>query len=149
MTPNRLPVYGLKLVQESSLSCTARLRHLKNAGVAAKLAGQYLKDSAIEQVLTFFLDSQDRVIGLHIQKGTVDLAVVFPAEIFKTALLCNASGLLTVHNHVTEFIKPSREDIRFSRDLKIVAGLLGFRLKDSLIVDNQGNYVSLKNKGLI
>ena len=48
--------------------------------------------------------------GDDIDSRSVDAAVAHPREIFKAALLHNASNILVAHNHPSGDVSPSRED---------------------------------------
>lgn len=58
-----------------------------------------------------FLDSQHRVIKFEeLFRGTLDAASVYPREVVKAALACNAAAVILVHNHPSGLPEPSRSD---------------------------------------
>ena len=144
-----LPLYGLKLVRERSIGFVKAHEPFKNSVQVALYANRFLKRSPIEQFLVFYLDNQNTIIGMTSQKGTVNQTAVYPDVIFKTALLCNAVGLLFAHNHPSGLLKPSPEDIRLNQKLGDGAKLLGLSLLDHLIVDGLGNHYSFHEAGML
>ncbi len=76
-----------------------------------------LHDSDIEKMLVVYLDAQNKIICIKIDKGTVNQAVVYPREIIRHALIANASALILIHNHPSGNIRPSDADIRLTRTI--------------------------------
>ena len=150
MQSYRLPVYGLRLVRERSVQCGQELEKAGNSREVAEMANRFLRDSPVEQFLVFFMDCQNRLIGMTVQKGTVNQTAVYPAEIYKAALLCNSVSIVLVcHNHPSGVLKPSPEDIRLTQKLKEGARLLGLALLDHIIVDGMGGFYSFLDAGIL
>jgi DNA repair protein RadC len=100
-------------------------------------------------MVAIFLDSQNRFIGVHtIAVGTVDYCVVNPREVFKAALLCNATSLVLAHNHPSGEPAPSQDDIRLTRDLQKAAELLDIELMDHIVI-GEARYASFLELGLL
>ena len=66
--------------------------------------------------------------------GTIDTAIGFPREIFRTALIKNTKGVILVHNHPSGDITSSEADKHFTS--KIVEGskYLDINILDHIIV---------------
>ena len=145
----KLPVYGLRLVRESAVEY-ADMEAVNNSRAVAELANRLLKDSPIEEFLVFFLDNQNRLIGMTRQKGTVNQTPVFPAEIFKVALTLGVTvSLIFLHNHPSGVLKPSPEDIRLHQKLVEAARLFQMSVLDNLIVDGMGGHYSFHEAGIL
>jgi len=144
-----IPIFRLKLVREKRVNFFNGQTPLKNSLDVVKFTTRYLKDSPVEQFLTFYLDNQNRLIGLMTQKGTVNQTAVYFGEIFKTALLCNSVSLILVHNHPSGMLKPSPEDIRLTGQIKDAARLFQMSILDHLIIDGVGGYLSFHEKGIL
>lgn len=69
-----------------------------------------LHDSDIEKMLVVYLDAQNKIICIKVDKGTVNQAVVYPREIIHHALIANASALILIHNHPSGNKRPSDAD---------------------------------------
>lgn len=80
--------------------------------------------------------------------GTLNRSVVHPREVFKNAYLCSASGIICVHNHPSDDISPSREDIRLTNALVELGQVNGIPIIDHIIVGND-NYYSFYEDGKI
>ncbi len=81
-------------------------------------------------------------------KGTVDACLVHPREIFRFALLANASSLIVAHNHPSQNSQPSEWDLKVTRQLVEASEILQIPLIDHLIL-TKNNYVSFADEGWI
>lgn len=79
--------------------------------------------------------------------GTVNTALAEPREIFKHAILANASGIIMVHNHTSGRCVPSKEDIRITKRIEKAGKLLGIPLLDHVIIGD--DYVSFLEEGIL
>jgi len=93
------------------------------------------------------LDSQNQVVGYHICTiGTVNESIVHPREVFKAAILSNATAIILVHNHPSGSLNPSREDEHTCERLKEAGKIMGIGILDFLIIAGKG-YCSFKEMG--
>jgi DNA repair protein RadC len=76
---------------------------------------------------------------------------VVAREVFKAAILANASGLIFSHNHpAPSSSKPSPQDIRVTRRLISAGRILGLHLLDHIIVTPSGaDFTSMREAGLL
>lgn len=96
-----------------------------------------------------FLDSQHRLIQYkELFFGTLDGAAVYPREVVKEALRCNAGALIFAHNHPSGVAEPSHADQAITRRLKDALGLVDIRVLDHLVVGD-GEVVSLAERGWV
>ncbi|MGL6103723.1 MAG: JAB domain-containing protein [Exiguobacterium acetylicum] len=64
------------------------------------------------------LNTKNRVIGVHrAHVGSVNSSVVHPREVFKCAILNNASRLIVCHQYSSGDRTPSLEDILVTEQL--------------------------------
>jgi len=100
-----------------------------------------------EYFLVLFLDTQNRLIRYtRLFRGTHDRSAVFPREVAKEALACNAAGLLVAHNHPSGNTTPSQEDIGLTKKLGKSLSTLGLKLHDHLVV-GKNEVLSLRETG--
>jgi len=100
-----------------------------------------------EYFLVLFLDTQNRLIRhTRLFRGTHDRSAVFPREVAKEALACNAAGLLVAHNHPSGSTTPSQEDIGLTKKLAKSLATLGLKLHDHFVV-GKNDVLSLKETG--
>ena len=107
----------------------------------------YIKDrfNGLKQEYFYclYLDSKKNLIEdklLFI--GTLNKSIVHPREIFKYAYLLSANSIVCVHNHPTNDVLPSNEDIVFTKKLIEIGKIQGISVIDHLIIGNN-NYYSL------
>ena len=80
--------------------------------------------------------------------GTVNRSMIHPRDIFKEAYLLNATAIICVHNHPNGDVKPSKEDINTTDRLNQIGHLMGIKLVDHVII-NENNYYSFLQNGKI
>lgn len=98
-----------------------------------------LHDVEHEVFSALFLDTQHRVIRFEaLFRGTIDAASVYPREVVKQALACNAAAVILVHNHPSGDPTPSDADRRITQRLKEALGLVEIRLIDHIVVGSEG-----------
>lgn len=116
---------------------------------AARLLQREIRGRDRECLWRIDLDARNQVTSYElVSMGTVDAALVHPREIWKGALLSNASSVIVVHNHPSGLADPSREDREATRRLVSAGKLLGVPLADHVIVADRGLY-SFRAQGLI
>jgi len=94
----------------------------------------------IEQFVSMYLDTRNKLIGLYIQPGTINQAAVTPREVIKNALLSGASGVIIAHNHPSGNPEPSQADRNLTSELKKALNIMGIQLQDHLIVGEDRFY---------
>ncbi|MCH5166426.1 MAG: DNA repair protein RadC [Erysipelotrichales bacterium] len=91
-----------------------------------------------EKVLAIFLDTKKRLISYKfIFIGTIDKSIIHPREIFSEAIKLGASSIVLIHNHPSNDIKPSNEDIETTKKLKECGEIIGIPLIDHLITNGK------------
>ncbi|MFA7152226.1 MAG: JAB domain-containing protein, partial [Methanoregulaceae archaeon] len=80
--------------------------------------------------------------------GLLNHSLVHPREVFADAISDRAASIICVHNHPSNTLDPSSQDIAVTRQLADAGNLLGIRLLDHLIVARAG-FVSMKERGLL
>jgi len=81
-------------------------------------------------------------------RGTVDGAEVYPREVARRALACNASAVIVGHNHPSGIPEPSAADRAVTVRLKQALALIDVRLLDHFIVAD-GPPVSMAARGQV
>ena len=102
-----------------------------------------------EVLKVIFLNTKNIVIGSKdVFKGSLNNSIVHPREIFKPAINKSSASIIVCHNHPSGDPTPSREDINITLRIKECGNILGIKLLDHIIIDNN-KFVSLKDKKLI
>jgi DNA repair protein RadC len=102
-----------------------------------------------EVFAVLFLDSQHRLIEyIEMFRGTIDSASVYPREVIKEALRCNAGAVILAHNHPSGNPEPSSADKTLTQRLKEALALVDVRTLDHVIVAGQAT-ASFAEQGLL
>ena len=130
------------LVREGDANEVIRLN---NSSDVYDLVKDELVNSDREMLLSVMLTVKNQLIGVEtVSIGSIIAASMSPREIFKSAILANAVGIILCHNHPSGELTPSNEDIQFTKLLIDAGKLLGIKVLDHLIVSNKG-YHSLND----
>jgi len=81
--------------------------------------------------------------------GILDASIVHPREVFKPAILSNASSVIVGHNHPSGDPEPSPEDVAVTRRLVDAGKILGIDVLDHIVIGDEGRFVSLKARELL
>ncbi len=142
--PAYVPVYRCSLVRDGSVPVEPKLDSTTKACAACN---SLLGDSPCEQLVVVLLDTKHRVIGVcPVTVGTLDASLVHPREVFRPAVIHNASAVIIAHNHPSGDLTPSREDFTAMRRLDEAADIMGIRVLDFIVVDGLGRSASLREE---
>jgi len=101
-----------------------------------------------EEFYTMALNTKNYVLGMHlVYRGSVNMAQVRIAEVFREAVKQNAVAVIVAHNHPSGDATPSPEDILVTRQIVESGKLLDVDVLDHLVV-SKGKWVSLRERGL-
>lgn len=98
------------------------------------------------------LDTKNNITGyFEVSRGTINSSMVHPREVFKRAILQNASSVVFIHNHPSGEAEPSHEDIVLTNRLEECGRILGIKLLDHIIIgdEDRENYYSFKEEGML
>lgn len=109
----------------------------------------YLEQQEQENFVVIALDGSHKVTSVRVVSvGTVNKSLVHPREVFRYAIMENASAIIICHNHPSGSIKPSEDDCKTTEILKKASDLLGIILLDHIIIAN-GSYYSFLENGVV
>jgi len=102
-----------------------------------------------EVFVCIWLDAQHRVIRFEEPfHGTLTQTSVYPREIVKAALACNAAAVIFAHNHPSGVAQPSQADELLTANLKEALALIEVKVLDHFIIaGNQA--ISFAERGLL
>lgn len=105
-------------------------------------ASKYLfRDLKQEYFYCFYFNTKQELIERKLLfMGTINRSIVHPREVFKQAYLNSASSIICVHNHPSNDVLPSKEDIRLTKALIQIGELNGIPVVDHIIVGNYDYY---------
>lgn len=101
-----------------------------------------------EHVCVVNLDAEKHPLSYSIVGvGNVDNALFAAQNLFKAAIISNASCILALHNHVGGCVTPSSYDVETTQKLIEAGNILGIPLLDHVIVAaGTGNYYSFMSE---
>lgn len=103
-----------------------------------------------EVFVALWLDAQNRLIATEeIFRGTLTQTSVYPREVVKRALACNAGAVILAHNHPSGLAEPSTADQMLTSTLKQTLGLIDVKVLDHFIVTSGTEPFSFAERGLI
>jgi DNA repair protein RadC len=116
---------------------------------AAEILVPPLRGRDRERCVVALLDTKHRLLDVvTVSVGSIDHTFMAPREVFRDALLANASALVLAHNHPSGDPDPSRDDELVTRRLVRAGELVGVEVLDHLVVGGD-RWVSLARRGVV
>lgn len=149
--------YGLKLLDNGQSILYVKETYSYETDVAdsaSKVTGLlnatvHLGNQAEEYTYVVAMNVRCRILGIfEISHGTSDSAFIRPREVLIRTLLCGATNLILIHNHPSQNVHPSNEDIRVFQRMKNACSLVGVSLVDNIIIAAD-HYFSFNEKDMI
>jgi DNA repair protein RadC len=107
----------------------------------------------VERFQVLLVNTRRRLIRVELlSQGTLDTVLVHPRDVFKLAIVANASAVILAHNHPSGDPAPSEADLKVTRDLIRAGQLLKIDVLDHIILGRRSanrnqDYVSLRELG--
>lgn len=144
----RVNVVSIKMVKESSILYSKRT--ISSPSDAVDIAREFLETCDREQLIVICLNTKNEPTTINIVSvGSLNSSIVHPREVFKPAILSNSASIIIAHNHPSGCPNPSSEDINITKRIKESGEILGIKLLDHIIIGDNNNYISIKERGLI
>ena len=122
---------------------------MSNPEQVADLVSQRIGLADREHFVILALNTRNQITGINtVSVGSLDTSIVHPREVFKFAILSNASSIILAHNHPSGDISPSSDDIELTKRLQ-KAGEVAIEVIDHIIIGHDNNYLSFRSKGII
>ena len=116
---------------------------------AVAVLGEMMCSFDREVVMVLNLQTDGKPINFSICSiGAINYSVASPREILKSSILSNAANIMLLHNHPSNRLVPSREDIIMTDHLIRVCQFAEIPLLDHIIVGNDvsSGYFSMREK---
>jgi DNA repair protein RadC len=102
-----------------------------------------------EEMYLLVLNIKNKVINKYlIAKGSYNIILCSPADIFTPILKADGRSFVLAHNHPSGDIKPSQEDTIFTKKINECSKLMGVSFIDHIIY-TPTEYYSFKKQGII
>ncbi len=154
-------IRGIGKVKSIQILCLAELakRMSRSSGIQshyftspqtiAKYYMEELRHERQEIIKLVMLNARNHFLGdMVIAKGTVNMAVISPREIFIEAMRKEAVSIVLLHNHPSGDPTPSQADITLTKRIRETADVVGISLLDHIIIGDQC-YKSMSESGLL
>jgi DNA repair protein RadC len=142
------PIYESLKITEPAALYLEKTTPLTSSDFVADMFS-FLRHETKEYFIAAHLDTKNRLLCLEIvSTGSLTASIVHPREVFKSALLSSAAGIIFIHNHPSGDPTPSQEDREITNRLRDASELLGIRLLDHVIVGTDQHY-SFTDQGLL
>lgn len=121
---------------------------LENPSATKAYLASQLRSYQHEVFAGLFLDNRHRVIQFEeLFTGTIDGASVYPREVVKKAMNCNAAAVIFAHNHPSGVSEPSQADRNITQRLRDALELVDVRVLDHIIVGD--DLISFAERGYL
>lgn len=100
-----------------------------------------LGDLPQELVASVSLNSRGFLVQVAIVGiGTTTACLVHPREVFREAILSNATSIILVHTHPSGDCSPSEEDRELTERVRVAGAVLGIPLLDHVVLGKDEHY---------
>lgn len=139
---------SVRLIQDQPLMSSKSILSPEDA---VELLGEYLCNLDREVVCVINLRTDGKPVNCNfVSMGAVNECIAHPREIFKSAILTNATSMILLHSHPSGNLNPSREDTVMTDRMLKLSELLGIPLVDHIIVGGKNDsYFSFKEKHIL
>lgn len=135
----KVGIVRLEMVKESR--CLYGTKKFRKPEEAAEMIRPLLRAADREMLVVLALNSQMEPQALEIVAvGGLNHCYVDARDIYKMAVLNNASYIICFHNHPSGACEPSEEDRLITERLKNAGEILGITLIDHLIIGGDRFY---------
>lgn len=119
---------------------------VKSSSDLIPLLVEFYNNSSVENFVVIALGGGQQVISIRtISVGTVNRSLVHPRDVFRHAILENATSIVISHNHPSGFVSPSSADIEITKILKEASDIIGIDLLDHIIIGKDNCFSFLEN----
>ena len=145
-------VYRVSLVKDKSISFGQQ--RVNNSQEAQSLIQRLIKTQGQpdrEQFCVILLSAKNDIIGLNIVSiGGLSSASVYPREVLKPAILANSAAIILSHNHPSNSLEPSPEDMAIIKRIVQAAEVIGITVHEHIIISmDDDRYYSFADNGII
>lgn len=141
----KISVVQLEIKKNYDIEIDLPYNKIHSASYAAPLFCQEIGGLNVEHTAMIALDHTDRIINFFIvSMGEIDSVKVSLAQMFRMALLSNASKIIIAHNHPSGVLEITSKDIEMTRKIAFFARNFDIELIDSLVV-TRTDHISIRS----
>jgi len=147
----KLKTFNLRIVKEKEGVYDLDRKITGPDGVVRVLNEVTELNQRTEEVFVMLtLDIKKSITGVfEVSVGSINSSLVTPREIYKRAILQNASAIIIAHNHPSGSLDLSAKDVNVTEALVEAGEILGIEMLDHLVIGDGNNFLSMKGEGII
>ena len=133
----------IRLSEAQSLYST---EPINTPDAAVKVMAEALAEMDREYCCVINLDNKGRAINFNVVSiGDVNASIVPIQNVFKAAILSNATSLILLHNHISGVLEPSGDDMSVTKRIIEAGRIMNIPVVDHLIVaGGSGQFYSFR-----
>lgn len=140
-----IDVVQLEIRKCYSIDIDVQTKEVYSAHSVAHLFCENIGALNIEHVAMLALDNANRIINYFtVSMGEIDKVKVSLSQMFRCALLSNASKIIIAHNHPSGVLEITSKDIEMTKKIAFWANVFSIDLVDSLVV-TANDYSSIRD----
>ena len=144
MLKKEISLIKLKCVREKSTYY--EVKPFVEPKVIHEVINKFLGETDREYFLVICMNARNEINSVEIcGVGTLTSCIVSVREVFKWAIASNANSIIVAHTHPTDYVEPSKADIRTTELLLKAAKIIGIPLLDHIIVSGNKYYSFQEN----
>lgn len=118
--------------------------YIVDSEAAARHAAEYIGNKPCEVIMAINMAQDGRAYNATVcTVGTVNEVGATASDVFRAAILSNATRMIIAHNHPAGSMFPSADDDAFTRRFAECGRLLGINVDDHIIIGRKpGEYFS-------
>lgn len=147
MKPNHhLDFVRIKLITEKRLYSE---EELTSSQKVVQFISKELAECDRELLCILNCNAKCQVINMNVvSMGSLTETLVTGRELFKSAILSNARGVILIHNHPSGDCTPSKQDVLVTERLVACGELIGITVLNHIIL-GRGTYLSMKEANMM
>ena len=147
MKPNHhLDFVRIKLITEKRLYSE---EELTSSQKVVQFISKELAECDREVLCILNCNAKCQVINMNVvSMGSLTETLVTGRELFKSAILSNARGVILIHNHPSGDCTPSKQDVLVTERLVAFGELIGITVLNHIIL-GRGTYLSMKEANMM
>ena len=150
MTRYQIQKYRCCLARDGRVSVPVAEGRVPSCEHAAKVFTALAKRCDREHLWVLYLNAAVQITGVEeVARGGSGQLAVTPSDILRGVLVHGARSFIMGHNHPSEDVTPSSDDVAMTRRVRDAANAVDLDLLDHVVVNRSGDYVSLADRGLL
>jgi DNA repair protein RadC len=134
---NKIEDVFIREVRVNYVSTNRKQFDIRGPSHVASFFRSVAVDNSREQFIAIYLNGAHSVISYSlISIGSAKQVQVTAPEIFQRALLVGATAMVVAHNHPSNRLEPSEQDISVTKALLKAGAILGIAFLDHVIVSD-------------